>query len=260
VGAPRHSGQHPAPARGLSTNSLDTLRRYGRTRAAVAVQTEKGMPERGITVPADDSSIQAGVDAVLEGEVVAVPTDTLYGLAACATNTAAVQELYRIKGRDALKPVAICVADVGVYGEMTHLSAGLLEALLPGPVTLILRRRAGSPLSDSLNPGVANIGIRIPDAGFIRALARGCGAALALTSANLSGGASTVRPEEFRPLWPQCRLVFDGGKLGTEDRRGSTVVDLSMPNTYLIVREGSAMEPTVAALEAHGLSPQVTTN
>ena len=69
------------------------------------------------------------------------------------------------------------------------------------------------PLSDDLNPGVPGIGVRIPDAHFIRSLARHFGGALALTSANVSNATSTVAVDEFRELWPACAHVFDGGRL-----------------------------------------------
>ena len=79
-----------------------------------------------------------------------------------------------------------------------HLPRGLLEDLLPGPVTLLLARRHDAPLAPELNPGVAAIGIRIPDAPFIRAVARQHRTALALTSANISGGMSSIDVAEFQ--------------------------------------------------------------
>jgi tRNA A37 threonylcarbamoyladenosine synthetase subunit TsaC/SUA5/YrdC len=75
-------------------------------------------------------------------------------------------------------------------------------------------------LSDDLNPGLAGIGVRIPDAHFIRNLARQFGGALALTSANISNSISTVAVDEFQELWPKCALVFDGGRL--QVRAGQT--------------------------------------
>ncbi len=79
----------------------------------------------------------------------------------------------------------------------------------------------------------------MPDSAFIRSIARAHGGAIALTSANISGGLSTLAVDEFKDLWAECAYVFDGGRL-PEDRRGSTVVDLSLPGTFLIIRDGSA--------------------
>lgn len=81
---------------------------------------------------------------------------------------------------------------------LQHLPKGLLEDLLPGPVTLLLRRLPDAPLAPELNPGVDAIGIRIPDAPFIRAVCRQHRSALALTSANVSGGLSSVEVAEFQ--------------------------------------------------------------
>ena len=84
-------------------------------------------------------------------------------------------------------PLAICVSeaeDVAKYAEVDHLSAGLLEDLLPGPITLLLNKKTTSDLSTSLNPGVSLLGIRVPDSDFIRAVSRQYGHAIALTSAN----------------------------------------------------------------------------
>ena len=73
-----------------------------------------------------------------------------------------------------------------------------MEELLPGPVTLLLTRRADAPLAAELNPGVGAIGVRIPDSPFIRALCRQHRGALALTSANISGGLSSIAVDEFQ--------------------------------------------------------------
>lgn len=81
---------------------------------------------------------------------------------------------------------------------LQHLPEGLLEDLLPGPVTLLLQRRPDAPLAAQFNPGVGAIGIRIPDSAFIRAVCRQHRAALALTSANISGSMSSVDVGEFQ--------------------------------------------------------------
>ena len=156
-----------------------------------------------------------------------------------------------------------------------------------GPVTVVLERVQGA-LSAELNPGVERIGathgayrnriacsavwcagIRVPDSAFIRSVARAYGGALALTSANVSGGLSTLAVNEFTELWDkarhamrghislltrhtQCAHVFDGGRL-PDDRRGSTVVDLSQPGTYFIIRDGSARGLVEAAARKHAL-------
>ncbi|KAL4445318.1 hypothetical protein ABPG77_011143 [Micractinium sp. CCAP 211/92] len=210
----------------------------------------------GNVLPAAMYNAGLAAEALGREEVVAVPTDTLYGLAACANSSAAVAHIYATKQRGDHKPLAICVADlqdVGRYGDTQHLPKGLLEDLLPGPVTLLLRRLPDALLAPELNPGVDAIGIRIPDAPFIRAVCRQHRSALALTSANVSGGLSSVEVAEFQELWPACSLVFDAGRLDA-GRSGSTVIDLTTPGEFVIRRRGSGFARTMQLLqEKHGL-------
>ncbi|KAH9548304.1 hypothetical protein CY35_11G081600 [Sphagnum magellanicum] len=206
-------------------------------------------------LPAVETYWKEAIEALKSSQVIAVPTDTLYGLACDACSASAILQIYKIKARSSSTPLAVCVADVGDitrYSEISHLPTGLLEALLPGPVTLLLPRGESSLLSTSLNPGFASIGIRIPDSGFIRGVCRAYGGALALTSANISSQLSTVRIEEFKELWPQCALVFDAGVLPA-GRLGSTIADLTVKGTFRIVRSGSALLETSKMLERFGL-------
>lgn len=126
------------------------------------------------------------VSALQRGQVIAVPTDTLYGFAADASSTTGIQGLYSIKHRQAYAPLAICVADVADlhrYCYTDHLPEQLLQQLLPGPVTLILKRKEDAPLCADLNPGLETIG------GFVsRKLGCVCLAACCL---HLSGLART---------------------------------------------------------------------
>lgn len=107
-----------------------------------------------------------------------------------------------------------------------------------GPrLKLLLFLGESSVLEKSLNPGLDTVGVRIPDFEFIRMIARGCGSALALTSANLSGQPSSLDIKEFKNLWERCRFVYDGGVLSA-GREGSTIVDLTMIGKYKILRSG----------------------
>ncbi|CAM6095848.1 unnamed protein product [Calypogeia fissa] len=212
--------------------------------------------ENGLVLPAESIHISSAAAALKRSQVIAVPTDTLYGFACDARSENAIQKIYNIKGRSATKPLAICVADVEdieLYGTVKHLPHGLLEALFPGPVTLILPRGDSSLLDRSLNPGLPSIGVRIPDDHFIRSLCRTFRGALALTSANLSSQPSTVSVDEFRHLWTHCSFVFDAGLL-PPGRAGSTIVDLTLPGTFKIVRDGSALRETQEVLHSFGLS------
>ncbi|KAH8254612.1 hypothetical protein KR032_011212 [Drosophila birchii] len=207
---------------------------------------------------ADESALQLARHCLLSGQVIGLPTDTVYGLACDANNEQAIQRLYEIKGRDEHKPVAICVhnnAALRRFGQAAHLSDELLTRLLPGPLTIVIERTAA--LSNRfLNPSTSKIGIRIPDFRFMRDL---CAVwheqPLALTSANRSSEPSSLQVSEFRSLWPQLGAVFNAGQIGlTEERRlASTVIDLATPGYYEIVRAGVALKQTVAIMEEFGI-------
>ncbi|KAL9252447.1 Threonylcarbamoyl-AMP synthase-like protein [Drosera capensis] len=171
----------------------------------------------GVVRPAAVEYAAEAVEAIRSGKVIAVPTDTLYGFA---------------------------FAD--------NLPVGLLDALLPGPVTVVLAQGESSILERSLNPGLGSIGVRIPENDLIIEICRGFVSALALTSVNLSGHTSSVCIKDFESLWEHCAYVFYGGQL-PRGRAGSTIVDLTKFGKYKIIRSGSAQEETIAILERHSL-------
>ncbi|GER55184.1 threonylcarbamoyl-AMP synthase [Striga asiatica] len=167
----------------------------------------------------------------------------------------AVQRIYKIKGRKNTSPLAISVGDVkdiSRFATTDHLPPGLLDSLLPGPVTVVLKRGDSSILDKSLNPGLDSIGVRVPDSNFIRLICRGSDSAIALTSANLSGKPSSVDVKDFENLWAHCAYIYNGGPIPS-GRAGSTVVDLTKLGQYKILRPGSAKEETVASLKRYGL-------
>ncbi|KAE8727677.1 yrdC domain-containing protein [Hibiscus syriacus] len=210
---------------------------------------------------ATESYADEAIEALKSGKVIAVPTDTLYGFACDACSSEAVNRIYEIKGRKHTSPLAICVGDVSDikhFAVIDHLPDGLLDSLLPGPVTVILGRGEYSILEKSLNPGLGSIGVRVPDSNFIRIIARGSRSALTLTSANLSGQPSSVSIKDFENLWEHCAHVYDGGVLPA-GHAGSTVVDLTKSGRYKILRPGSAKEETIAILEKYSLVEEAGT-
>lgn len=194
-------------------------------------------------------AVQIAADRLHSGKVIALPTDTVYGLACSANDQHAIKKLYEIKGRNEEKPVAVCVSSIAqlkYYSEADHLSDNLLRRLLPGAVTIILNKskHLNNPF---LNQGIQKIGIRIPDYKFIQNVSAKFVEPIALTSANKSGADSTLDVYEFQNLWPDLDAVFDGSHLGDiendmKQRCASTVVDLSIPGVYEIIRNGIAIE------------------
>ncbi|CAI9738368.1 domain-containing, mitochondrial-like [Octopus vulgaris] len=189
---------------------------------------------------------------LLSGGVIAVPTDTIYGIACLAQNKDAVDSIYKIKKRNPLKPIAISIADVKDISKWCNVTVpiSLLHDLLPGPVTLVFQR--SQQLNEYLNPDTDYVGIRIPDHSFIRGLARTVDGPIALTSANISDQQSPLSIKEFENLWPELDIVCDGGTLGStvESRQGSTVVDLSVKDCFKVLRDGSAYENTTSILKS----------
>uniref|UniRef100_A0A1Y9H9F2 Threonylcarbamoyl-AMP synthase n=1 Tax=Anopheles farauti TaxID=69004 RepID=A0A1Y9H9F2_9DIPT len=205
------------------------------------------------------AAVQKAVHFLRQGKVIALPTDTVYGLACSAVNKKAVRQLYVIKERDELKPVAICVAtiqDLKHWGEADHLQEELLHELLPGAVTIVVRK--SSRLNNhELVPGESKIGIRITNSEFIQDVCAAFGSPVALTSANKSSSQSTLNVREFKNLWHQLGAVFDGGQLGQSEkqRAASTVIDLSVPGKYTIIRAGVAVEKTISVVQKYNIYP-----
>ena len=204
------------------------------------------------------SAVNLAGERLMAGGVLAVPTDTIYGLTCLVQHQAAVESLYNIKGRHSSKPIAICVAeveDIYTWAEVT-VERTLIEQLLPGQVTLVFKR--SKKLNRNFNPDTALVGVRIPDYPFLREVCRRCQSPLALTSANYSNLTSSLAVEEFQDLHSSLSLVFDGGRLSDseEARLGSTVVDLSEEGSYVIIRQGSARHIVNSVMEQHGLKPR----
>ncbi|XP_035687172.1 yrdC domain-containing protein, mitochondrial-like isoform X1 [Branchiostoma floridae] len=208
---------------------------------AKIIKLDDDMLEKQLSMAA--KSLQAG-------NIIAVPTDTIYGLAGLAQSTEAVEQIYAIKGRNSSKPVAISVAEVSDIPRWARMTVPmeLLQDLLPGPVTVVMQRTAA--LNTNLNPSTDLVGIRVPQHKFMRQLAETCMEPIALTSANTSAAGNTIDIQEFENLWPQLDLVLDGGRLESTQavREGSTVVDLSVEGQFRVLRVGCAYMSTVDVL------------
>ena len=182
------------------------------------------------------------VAALRRGDLVVYPTETVYGLAADATDPEAVERAFEAKGRSREKPVSMALPDVGAAADYVRLSdreRAFCERFLPGPVTVLLERTDRVP--DVLVAGRDRVGVRVPDHELSRDLARRVGPITA-TSANRSGEPSARRIGEIAPGVRERAVVLDRGETpGAE----STVVDVS---TDEIVRRGANAEEIEAWL------------
>ena len=147
------------------------------------------------------------------GEVVAFPTETVYGLGADATSSDAVLRIYETKGRPRFNPLIVHVADLSMAEGLAEFSplALKLATLWPGPLTLVLPRKSGAGLSDIATAGLDSVGIRIPDHPLARELIRAAGRPLAAPSANPSGKLSPTTAAQVIKGFQGLVPVLDGG-------------------------------------------------
>lgn len=182
------------------------------------------------------------------GEVVALPTETVYGLAANAFDADAVSKIYQIKGRPALNPVIVHVAGLELAKECVAdwppLADKLAGAFWPGPLTMVLPRSKRIP--GNVAAGGPTVGVRWPSHPFIQAVIRECDFPLAAPSANVSNQISPTNAEHVRRhLGEKLELIVDGGQaqVGIE----SAVLDLTVFPPR-VLRPGMIQEETLAAL------------
>jgi L-threonylcarbamoyladenylate synthase len=184
------------------------------------------------------------VAAIARGDLVVYPTETVYGLGADALSEAAVERVFAAKDRDRSKPVSMALPSVAAateYVRLTDRERAFAEAFLPGPVTLVVERRAVVP--DALTAGRERVGLRVPDHPVARALAREAGPVTA-TSANLSGTGSVRRVADLDDrIREAAAVVVDGGET---PGGGSTVVDVSAGEIHRRGLKAAAVERWLA--------------
>jgi len=166
-------------------------------------------------LPLNDEAIAEAARLVLAGEPVAVPTETVYGLAADATNAEAVARIYAAKDRPSFNPLIVHVADlaaaerIGVFNEQAK---ALAEAHWPGPLTMVVPLREDANVASIVTAGLPTIALRVPAHPAMQALLKACGRPLAAPSANASGRISPTRASHvLASLNGRIPLVIDGG-------------------------------------------------
>jgi L-threonylcarbamoyladenylate synthase len=200
-------------------------------------------------------TVLRAVEFLRAGEVVALPTETVYGLAANALDKNAVAKIFQIKGRPANNPIIVHVASVDMAKRCVkswpNLADKLAKSFWPGPLTLVLPRAEEIP--DVVTAGGATVGVRWPSHPFMQAVIRECGFPLAAPSANLSNRVSPTNPEHVRQqLGGKISLIVDGGQsqIGIE----STVLDLTVSPPQ-ILRPGMIHTASLAAVTGAVQSP-----
>ncbi len=202
-----------------------------------------------VVMPASAKAVTAAAHALRAGELVAFPTETVYGLGADATNGQAVARIFEAKGRPRFNPLIVHVpslAHAEKLGHVTPLARTLARAFWPGPLTLVLKRRSTSGLSDLVSAGLDSVALRVPDHPLAQALLVETDRPLAAPSANRSGHVSATQARHVSAdLGDKVSMVLDGG--ATAHGIESTVVDASGDGAILL-RPGAVPAETIEAV------------
>ena len=209
-------------------------------------------------MPMGDEAIAEAARLVLRGEPVAVPTETVYGLAADATSPQAVARIYAAKGRPAFNPLIVHVPDLQSAEEVGRFNDQARQLALrhwPGPLTLVVPLLENSAIASIVTAGLPTIALRVPAHPVMQALLKACGRPLAAPSANASGLISPTRATHvLASLGGRIPLVIDGG--ATQRGIESTIIAATGGELRLLrrgpidVEASEASRPT--AVEAPG--------
>lgn len=199
---------------------------------------------------ADRAGIAAAADVLRAGGLVAVPTETVYGLAARADSSEAVADIYRAKGRPDFNPLIVHVPEIAGAEALARLddrAKALAEAFWPGPLTLVLPRRDDAPLATAVTAGLPTVALRSPAHPAMRAVLEATGLPLAAPSANRSGAISpTSAAHVAASLGERIDLILDGGVCtqGIE----STILALREGGGWQVLRPGPITEAEISAV------------
>jgi L-threonylcarbamoyladenylate synthase len=198
----------------------------------------------------DDRGLDEAAHVITRGGTVAVPTETVYGLAARADDDAAVAGIYRAKGRPDFNPLIVHVPDVTAAEALALFddrARALAKAFWPGALTMVLPLREGAGLAPAVSAGLPTVALRCPAHPVMQALLKTCGLPLAAPSANRSGGVSpTSAAHVVASLGERVDLILDGG----ETRQGieSTIVGLRADGSWTVLRPGPITEADIAGV------------
>ena len=204
-------------------------------------------------------TMEGAAEIIRKGGLVAVPTETVYGLAGNGLNEQAVAEIYRVKGRPEVKPLSLMVHDAGAmerYCQNVPATAyALAEKFWPGPLTMIFPKSDVIPQATS--GGLDTVAVRMPRSPAARAIIDACGFPLAAPSANLSGSPSpTTARHVLRDMDGRIPLIIDGGECdcGVE----STVLCFPAADRVRILRPGGVTAEMLSELCSVDIDPAVT--
>lgn len=197
----------------------------------------------------EPEALTLAAELIRQGDVVAFPTETVYGLGANAMDPAAVAKIFAAKGRPSDNPLIVHVADREQLGDVVSAVPPAAEQLMakfwPGAITFVLHKRAGLP--DAVTCGLETVGVRMPSHPVALALIRTAGVPIAAPSANKSGRPSPTVAEHVREdLDGRIPLLLDGGETGVGLE--STVIDMTVDPPVLLRPGGVTVEQICAEI------------
>ncbi len=200
------------------------------------------------------SLVRYAADQIRSGEVLGMPTDTFYGLAADPYNLRAVDRVYDIKSRSRHKPLSLLIESVDQAEEMAQPLPEEFYALArrfwPGPLTLIVKASSSLPLKVTANTG--NVALRVPNSQIPLAVVQAAKIPITATSANLSGESECTTAQAVRDqLQGRISIIVDGGTSPREV--ASTIVDLTDEEArWRVIREGAIPAQEISQFFAQG--------
>ena len=202
-----------------------------------------------------ERELEKAVEVLESGGVVVYPTETVYGLGADALSERAVRRVFELKGRDFKKPISVAVSSFEMLESVAIVESGeveeILNALLPGPVTVLLPRRAVLP--EILTGGSPLVGVRMPEHEIALRLITAFGRPLTATSANISG---KKPPASFEDVEIEADFKLNGGRCPYGEP--STVVCLSLSAFSAVVSEASEASKASATRTGSGGSSVIS--
>lgn len=183
--------------------------------------------------------IEKGISILVNGGIIAYPTDTVYGLGACYDTIQAIKRIYEVKNRPADMPLPLLLSEVSwiekVTASIPDIAYQLIDSFLPGALTLVMKKADNIP--DIISGGKETVAIRIPDHPITIALITGVGRPLIGTSANLSGQPSALNAHEVKnQLGDKIDYILDGG--ACPGGKESSIVDVT-GDVPVLMREGA---------------------
>jgi tRNA threonylcarbamoyl adenosine modification protein (Sua5/YciO/YrdC/YwlC family) len=229
----------------LTCAVIKTCERERETLPAELLKINSSQPEPKL--------ITYAAERIRQGQVLGMPTDTFYGLAADPVNLRAVERIYEIKNRSRHKPLSLLVESIDQASDLARNAPGVFDELAnkywPGPLTIIVKASSRLPLKVTANTG--NVALRVPDAPIPVAIIREIGFPITATSANLLGSAECTTAECVRDqMGEHISIIVNGGP--TKRDVPTTIVDLSGDLTqWQIIREGAISAEEISQILWH---------